>query len=260
MTEQVFGIHVTTRCTLKCKLCSGAWPYHPAKDEDIALIKAELYEVFRLYEYIGELRLGGAEPFLHPNICEIIDECSKYKKQFGRVLIITNATYILRQNIIKMLSTLDYHYMVRVDDYGAHSHKLKELKNQLENAQISFEIRHYNEDNQYCGGWVDMGNDFSLRNIEDSRILDVFQRCHAKTDCKYAYDGKLWGCAFAASGTVLSKIPLCANDYIDLLSVESIENKREALRTLGTYPFEGCKYCRGHDPNDSERFPAAEQI
>jgi hypothetical protein len=91
-------------------------------------------------------------------------------------------------------------------------------------------------------------------------MLDVFSRCHQKVNCKVAWGGKIWGCGYTASATLLGGITDNPNDYVDLSSDVTIEGMRNAVRKLGSHPFEGCKYCKGHDPNETERYPAAEQL
>lgn len=91
--------NITNYCNLKCKFC---YMKKYLNTKEMALI-----ECFKIIDDLNsskvmKVHISGGEPFLHPNICEIIDYL-KYKKM--RYSISTNGT-IINKNILKCI--LDY--------------------------------------------------------------------------------------------------------------------------------------------------------
>jgi hypothetical protein len=216
--------------------------------------------LFGIVDFIEQLVIQGGEAFMHPDIDEIILEATKYQEQFDHLMFITNGTYIPRASTIALLRTLPCKYVIRIDDYGRCSTQLNELLAVMEANGIPADVRLYNESEQYCGGWVDVIGSFEYKEYSEEQLEQVFRSCLNRVNCKFVWDGKLYGCGMHGAGCLLNKVRDTSDDSIDLLSDESMELKRAVVLTWGGRPYEGCKYCNGFDPDNSPRIPAAEQI
>lgn len=84
-TRYLFTLTLTNKCTLRCDHC-----FEEAGPEKTDFINAgrldelaeESIEVFQKYPR-GELRITGGDPFLHPDLFEIISSFSKRKEKIG---------------------------------------------------------------------------------------------------------------------------------------------------------------------------------
>jgi hypothetical protein len=260
LTTGFLYLIVTTICTLKCKDCTIAIPMHKSKHTDKNEIFSMLHEVFEIYDYVDRLIIQGGEAFLHPDIAEIIEETAKYSNKFGHMMFITNGTFIPGNAVLETIKKLPCKCLVRIDDYGVYSKKVKEVLAMFENNGITIEVRNYNAEAQYFGGWVDVLGGYKFHRYSDEELRQVFERCLNRDNCKFAWGGKLWGCGMHGSGVLLGKVPDNPNDSVDLLNDDDIANKRKIARNMGHRPYEGCKYCNGFDPENSPRISAAEQI
>jgi hypothetical protein len=211
--------------------------------------------VLQIYEHIETLRFQGGEAFLHPHICDILCYAENFSDRFSRVLVPTNATYMLNDEILLTLKNLQYELMVLIDDYGVCSKKLTQLVEQLKNNNISHEVRSYNESEQYCGGWFDLG---LTGEIIPGSVNERFEKCHNRIGCKTVQCGKLWGCGNIASGFLVGRFESKPYDYVDLRMDQGSRIKE--AKHLGESPFYGCKFCKGFDPERTDRISAAEQM
>jgi hypothetical protein len=120
---------------------------------------------------------------------------------------------------------------------------------------------HYNEVEQYCGGWVDMGIDFTYKNYSTDELDKVWKNCHSAERCFVQWDGKIYRCAFAAAGTLMGKIPKLDGDSVNILDhYLSVDELRNGITLMQSRAVEGCKYCNGFDVVNGKRVPAGEQL
>jgi hypothetical protein len=261
MFIRLLTVQTTTRCTLRCKKCIWDFPsYQPPHDSDSGLVALSFKQAFKVYDTVEELRLAGAEAFLHPHIEKFIEAAAQYRDQYKYLCLVTNGTYVPRESILKLLRDLPCDTLVRVDDYGKLSGKAKEVVSALEAYSIPVDHRGYNEDSQFYGGWIDLG-DWTDKKYTPEQLEQVFRSCRMPQDCHQLWDGKLINCPYCCTGFNLNRIPIAERDYVDLFDESTtIEQKRAAVASWEKAPFLGCKYCNGYDPENSPRIPAAEQI
>jgi molybdenum cofactor biosynthesis enzyme MoaA len=108
MIANAIGNMLTTRCTLRCKNCNAAIPYHKTyNDIDTGVIMKSLRRIFEIFDYVDELGLYGGEALLHPDIDEIIRECGNYSSKFGFLRLMTNGTIIPKQATLEELKKLE---------------------------------------------------------------------------------------------------------------------------------------------------------
>ena len=250
----------TTICTLRCRDCLLKIPYQEKKHTDFSLLQRSLEEYFHLVSRVSEFTIMGGEAFLHPQFADLMRFMDQYSDRIGVLFLITQASYLPSEEAVAAVARSKCNCMVHIDDYGTLSPKLDNVLEKLSAQGIKFDVRHYNEQEQYYGGWVDVVGDFSYQGYEDGG-LDIYQRCKNKSECKFIWDGILYSCGMHGAGTKLGKVPLADGDYVDLLdSAMSTEEKQQIIRAMGTRPVEGCKYCLGWDVKKSPRIKAAIQL
>jgi hypothetical protein len=232
-------------------------PHLPQKDVPKEEFTRELNLIFNIYDYIEHLRLQGGETFIHAEACELLKETGKYREHFGRAIIATNATYVLNEKIFDTLKELPYEYTLFINEYGKHSKKYNELVEQCDVNHIPYTVHHYNETEQYYGGWFDLS--FCKEPLENS-TEERFFNCSNRIECKIVQNGKLYGCAIIAAWYVLGLIPHSSDDYVDLNPNLPIEEIRLRASKLGQRPFGGCDHCAGYCPETGKRIMAAEQM
>ena len=88
-------IEITTRCNLRCKHCC-------IKKYDKLMSINRIERIFKLLneKRVFEISLAGGEPFVHPQILDILSLCEQYN---FATIITTNAT-LLSESLIKRLA------------------------------------------------------------------------------------------------------------------------------------------------------------
>lgn len=254
------NIHTTTVCTLKCAKCGWSFPrFGSPVQADIDKTITALEKLFKVYDYIQEIRFGGAEAFLYPDIQKLMEALAKYKAQFEYAIVITNGTYIPKASILETIMNLQYPMVVRIDDYGSLSKKYDELLSVLQAYDIKVDERVYTGEEQAFGGWVYYG-DYTDKHYTDEQLKNVFCNCRLPDDGAILFDDMLTNCCYATAGQLLGKVLMKEREIVNLTGNQSIEEMRDAVKSWRDEPFEACKYCNGFDPENSSRIPAAEQL
>lgn len=199
-------LSVTQRCTLKCKDCSNLMqyytnPYDYKLDEMIASMQAVFYNV----DYLGSLSIVGGEPFLYPDIANILHFTSMLKN-VGVVSIVTNGTIVPPPHVIEAI--IKSETRVLISDYGNRSKKLEEIVTLFFNNKINFNVASVPE-------WFDSGRIIDNVGIADKVIQNKFNNCIMK--CNTLIGRKFFLCSFAANITELKAIPCDNEDFIDVL-------------------------------------------
>ena len=249
----------TTFCTLNCRNCLIKIPFQEKKHTDFDVVRRSLAEYFTLVDRVNEFTIMGGEAFLYPHFTELMKMMDSYSNKIGIIFFITQASYVPNHVVLEAICKSGCNCHVHIDDYGKLSPKLAEVTAAFDDNSIKYDVRHYNEEEQYYGGWVDVVGDFSCQNYPDGG-LDVYQRCKNKTNCKFIWDGILYGCGMHGAGVKLGKVPLYEGDSLSLLDDIPLERKKEIIAEMGTKPFAGCNYCYGWDVNKSPRIKAAIQL
>ena len=116
----MLNIEIIEGCNFKCYFC-------PAKDItnniyiDLELFKRIIVEARQLGITTVKLTPGRGEPFLHPNIYEILDVACRH---MDRVHMFTNATAI---NVDKLKAVMSPKLDLHVSFYGSTAEKFVEL-------------------------------------------------------------------------------------------------------------------------------------
>lgn len=256
------AVIVTLRCTLKCKLCCNCVTmYKNPPMLDKKEIMSDIDSVFALYNRIEWFQFVGGEPFLHPNMEDLVKKALEYKSQFQKLVFMTNGTVLPNSETIEILKQNKDLIEIQISDYGKLSRKLDELVDVLSKNEIPFVIKMFHGDMQHYGGWIDTG-DFSDKGERPEELEEKFQSCwQNELENLHMYNGKLHNCSRAVFALDLGLVDIPENEYIDLRSDKySLEEKRKVAENFNKKVLTACKYCNGFVSKNTKRYPAAEQL
>ena len=260
------GLTITQKCTLKCKLCAGYSPYYnPQPHYSINRLSDILRRYFSIVDYVEKFTITGGEPFLHEDLDKILIETIKYRKQFGKIEIITNGTLFPNEKlkaVLEKYAVEDGCITLLVDHYGELSKKIHELGLYFIEKGINHKIRIYYGENAHCGGWVDF-SDFSKKLFSVFQMMEKFKKCAIPSKLNYCLaikDGEMHPCTFSHRIMELNLIERNKDEYIDLFDDNTIEQQKEKIMKLFDIKYlSACAYCNGMC-DDSVRFVPAEQL
>lgn len=251
-------------CNFRCRLCGAYAPYYetPQFYQKDRLLRS-ITEYFAVVDRVEKFTITGGEPLLNRSIAEIFSALRTYEERIGSLEIITNGSLKASEELLEECrKTKKVAFLI--DDYGPElSVNVSTLAGQLEEKEISYQIRTYYGEHPYCGGWVDYG-DLSRKWETREQLQAVFASCiqHKKLDfCLTIVDGKLFPCSVARRCMELGIVSEQDSPYVDLLEEGlSVEEKREKITEIfQSSGFLACAYCNGFFV-DSKRYPPAEQL
>lgn len=252
-------IPITSFCSLNCVSCSAFTPYIKQKrHESPEQIERSISLFFENVDRVQDMNLYGGEPFLHPQLCEIIEMLSKYRERIGYLGIITNGTIIPDIRVIELLEK--YNIGISISDYSNsidYKGTLDRLCELLEAHQISV-TRTVNM------VWFDLG--FPRKKIHyDIAEAKTHMIC-CNTACHDLMDGKIYYCIADRAAQTGGLIPASEKSYIDLTKIDKSDpESRKAILELCAGNIEGgsldfCKVCGGFGSDNCDEIPAAKQF
>lgn len=267
--EKQLAFHITSACTLNCKLCVNLMPRFKEKGAarhiPLEQIKREISAVFQIYDYIEDVTISGGEPLLHPDVSKVVSFCMSYEKQFHSLRIFTNGTIVPKQQLIDQIREYGGKLSLVVDDYGPDcSAKVEAITSLFEKNSLPLRVNRYWGDDQHCGGWVNYGPLEQYRGYTKHQMENLYQNCHlAQYKCIEVYNGKMLNC-WAVFARELGYMPFengtPDHQVIDLLDTDiPLNEKRQTAAAYGRAPLWACQYCDGFDVEKSKRYPAGEQ-
>jgi organic radical activating enzyme len=160
-------IPLTTRCSLKCKYCSLNIPYYKEPfDIPIESITDSLRLFFKIADKINHLTLIGGEPFLYPNLSQIIESMSKnFEDKISTISVCTNGTIIPKKDVLECFR--GNNVLVKISDYSSsvnYREKIKSLEEILQDNGIKYKINKMDS-------WVDF-NILSNKSINGNSNMD----------------------------------------------------------------------------------------
>ena len=222
---------ITPKCNLRCAGCANLMPCYAktVPHVDVKTVKASIDALLTASKRVTELKLIGGEPFLHPQLSEIVQYAANNPK-IKNIIITTNGSVIPKgENLTSMVRDK---VIVNISDYPmVDSGK---LTNALDQHKIKYEMVEFEN-------WSDYG-DTNKRSLPDHILERSFREC-ASAECKTILNGQLFICPRAAHGRELSIIPDSENDFVELLHEEP-KQLREKIKRLYSLPYTtACDYC-----------------
>ncbi len=258
-------LNITSRCNLKCKLCvTGCPTYKKPPHYSFQFLSDTISRFFSIVDYVEWYEFSGGEPFLHEGLSELIEYLMQYKKQFDKLLIITNGSIMPSKTVVNVLSKYAKDILVFISDYGDISVKTEELTELLTHLGIEHKVKKYHGSDQHFNGWVDYGN-WEKRNNSIDELKEKYKRCGATKmqGIFTTHAGTMHWCVRSAKGLVVDRlISDSKQEYIDLFDdTLNVDKQREKIKRMLSSPFiSACDFCDGDGDNNVKRYPAAEQI
>lgn len=235
-------IVVTTKCSLRCKDCANLMQYYnyPYFIE-IDIITKSILRLLDVVDSIDKLRILGGEPFLHPNLDEVIDLVASSDK-IKEVQIVTNGTVLpVKQSLINILQ--NEKVSIAISDYGKYSSKKNELMLLGKYHKIKVELVKIDY-------WLDYSS-IHQRKKTKKQLQEQYRKCNHQ--CTSLLNGKLFDCPRSGHGMDLGIIPVNSSEYIDLISIKkSIHVLRKEITQMFSTKrkfIQACDYCDvGNNP------------
>lgn len=231
---------VTERCNLNCSHCNMFIPHFEApKHRELENMINDIDSYFSIVDYVSVFHLVGGEPFLHPQIQDVIQHIlTNYADKIDKFIITTNGSIAPKPSTIELLKSSDV--ILSISNY---SDKLQKLKSKVERVIDIYKsngIKHYVRNEIE---WYDFGDLRVKKNLPTDKLIKHFDSCTAPF--RGLNDGKFYYCHLN-TGAVLTKLfPLDKNDYveIDKISKEDLLKFDLGYTDLGYITF--CDNCNG---------------
>jgi organic radical activating enzyme len=231
---------VTERCNLNCSHCNMFIPHFESPNHmelDTIITDVDLF--FNSVDYVSIFHLVGGEPFLYPNIENVISHIlNNYIEKIDKFIITTNGTIIPKPSTIEILKTNNV--ILSISDY---SDKLQKLKSKItKNIEIykSNNIKHYVRNEIE---WYDFGDLRIKKFMKPDALIKHFDSCTAPF--RGLNDGKFYYCHLNTSAVLTKAFPLNQNDYVkmDTVSKKDLIKFDLGFTDLGYITF--CDNCNG---------------
>ncbi|ABL00934.1 radical SAM protein [Pelobacter propionicus] len=242
LTIQHLELVVTTLCTLRCKHCAHMNSHYYFIPEGKCKLRhfpvddlvSTVEKILQSVDVVNELSIVGGEPFLHPDLADIIHKLQKHNK-VRRVEIATNGTVCPKQEVVKVLKGEKLY--VTVSDYGKISTEISRLSDIFASRDIKYRIQAQGY------GWDDLG-DHCFRNRSEAELNVTYSSC-LDNRYKIILDKKMYDCHRVANASNLGYYSPDDSECIDVLSFTSTELRKKisALYQLDHIPY--CNYCNG---------------
>ena len=244
-------IDVTTYCNLKCIRCAKCIPYFQNKRHfSAAMIRENLELLTRYMDTICVASIIGGEPFLNPELKEIIEICAA-NTRIRNLELTTNATIVPEDELLRTIKRCGV--IVHISKYDNIDNNFivnrEKLIERLREFDIPFEF-------QFHPIWLDFG-EIERRNYSDSELERMLIHCPMST-CTVFNDKILYRCGKASYlGQHAMEMETCSETTIDMRQIHSREDMRAALRRFYSIKIlPSCRYCLNHPRG----IIAAEQI
>ncbi len=236
---------ITQRCSLRCRDCSNLMQYYtnPANISKTRLIH-DLDRVLEAVDEIMDLRVIGGEPFMNPDMAELMGYFLDVAK-IRNFSIYTNATILPNDRMLKVLKNRKV--KCEITDYGDLAKNKDKFIQLMENEHV----RHHVVVNDY---WHKLGP-LADRKHTVEEMKRTFSNCYCN-DLITLLNGKLYRCPYSAHGRELGAIPYKTDDVVELDS-EISELRTQIRELVFNKEFDyACGFCDGRNPHLSTVTPA----
>ena len=242
---------ITTKCSLKCRYCCNLMQYfeHPWN-----FTLAELtHNVRKLLTYVSELnemRVIGGEPFVHPELAQIIEMLIGENK-IKKISILSNGSIMPNEQQWKIFE--NDKVILTYSDYGpAKSRNLNAIKEIALKRGVNCYFKEKED-------WADCSRIDDYHRDKDN-LIRTLEECCAKHLYSMVGD-TIYRCPFMGNAEALGAISVPheekfnVNDYL-----RDIISGQEMIKHLFYEKdcFTGCNYCPGR-PYETSLIPPAEQ-
>lgn len=231
---------VTEKCSLNCSHCNMFMPHYEFPiHRELDTIISDIDSYFKIVDYVSVFHLVGGEPFLYPNIENVIKHIlENYITKIDKLIITTNGTILPKDSIIQLLKDNDV--ILSVSDY---SDKLDHIKKKVVKVLDSYKENNINHYVRNQIEWYDFGDLRVKKNLPTDKLIKHFDSCTAPF--RGLNDGKFYYCHLNTSAVRTKLFPLSENDYVDIntISKENLLKFDLGYTDLGYITF--CDNCNG---------------
>jgi MoaA/NifB/PqqE/SkfB family radical SAM enzyme len=253
---------VTSRCSLRCKNCGLYIPhYEKTAHRPLASLERDIEAYFGVVDYVADFHLVGGEPLLHPELGELLrflDE--RYKKKYGVVTIVTNATVPLGERLLSLCKERSVEFYI-----SNYSSTIPAIKDKVDKFIEKLDRNGIHYRNWSANRWLDLGSPLESRQSPREELIERFDDC--RMPCRALYDGNLYYCGPLASAVMGGLFKALRDDYVDLAASATEPFDDRAMRIIklelgmidaGYVTF--CQYCNGFGSRNTASIIAAEQL
>lgn len=242
---------ITEKCSLRCRECSNLMQYyrHP-QNYDAETLLGNLRDFLVYVPALNEVRILGGEPFIHPQIDEIVQGAVAEQK-IGKVSILSNATIFPSEKVWDALE--NDKVLLEFTDYGEKlSRNLTRILSEADKRRIQYTC-------VKAVGWQSCSRISDYRRDPD-QLAEVFSNCCAKR--LYTLLGEnIYCCPFMAHADNLGAFKVEEDERFPIKKYKNdiCAGQQEMRRALlERVFFRGCNYCLGR-PFDGPMIPPAVQ-
>ena len=246
----------SVKCNLNCEACLNFTPYLknvvPRPWDEV---KKDLDVFFSVVDYIMLFHISGGEPFIYPQIGELLTYMGEhYRDKIHYLQIVTNGTINIKDEHLELLKKYDIG--ITIDDYRDAVPSCKENFARLVERVKKYGIRH---DVNKVDEWIDLApltTDHS--DWSELRLQKHYESCGAPW--KDLKDGRICSCNYASYASVAGFVEEYEDENFDLTTYTKAQMKELMEFRLG-YSEKGyvefCKKCAGFvDINENIVQPA----
>ena len=254
-TDSVYmiGCILSNICSLNCKNCCECIPYHKQENRHFVSAETVIADVKKLSascRFIQILEFIGGEPFLHPQLGEILSQCDSIPN-IGAIHVFSNGTAVPSDELVKLLH--DLRIEVYISNYNAtlselqKNNRSKTIKKLIKNEVLFMEGK--KED------WADFRS-FAERGYSDEEVERNYRDCFLH-NCNRLYEGVLYTCPHQYAGVSLGVLePIDGTVRIHEHSAEMLSVELDKFRSISK--TDACRHCKL--PYNAEPAISGEQL
>lgn len=249
---------ITEKCSFNCKNCNMFMPYYKEpKDYSFEEYKQEIDTFFSVVDRVFVISLLGGEPFINPELKEIILYIhNNYKSKYGKLILISNASILPSSDLVKCLKECEV--FISISDYTAsipYTKRLNEFVAILKNNSVQYEMNKND-------AWLDFGFPDKPNNLSNDKIREHMLCCgplfRGFNNSRFYYCHVLWS---AERCGLKKRLEL---DSMDLRNITGENEKRELIdyslgKMQGGY-LSLCKQCGGCGVDNKAVIPPGIQV
>ncbi|WP_022761363.1 radical SAM protein [Butyrivibrio sp. AD3002] len=231
---------VNNFCNLKCTHCFMYMNSYPAKRKhnvDINVIQRDIDMIFGAIDSFGVINVFGGEPFLHPELDQIVNKILEHSESFGSVIVNTNGLAKMSEKQLSAMS--DKRIRLAFSNYTQALGE-KEVERFHESVERAINL----------GYTVGVQNELPTWNISstlgdnhytEDEMIESKKNCGVKF--LYVFDGKVFPCAFCLSLYDLG-IADYETDYVDIEKCKNTKELRNKIIKMMEQPYDrSCGHC-----------------
>lgn len=231
-----FEVGISEHCNLNCKGCAHFSPISPKYNMPLELYRKDLRQLSKVFQGKAKcIHIMGGEPFLHPQLNEILVETRRCFPK-AKIRLVTNGKKYKTLNADFWKVCRENHIVISPTKYPCDINY-----NEFKRIAKSNHVRY-----RYMSGLKKIKKmkkypfDLSGSQIPD----ESFYLCRQANQCITLKNGRLYTCPTVAYAEIFNQyfdehLVVCESDSVNIYE---IQNEKEILKRLSE-PIDFCRYC-----------------